>query len=208
MTPRPRSSRSQYPGGTLLQKYFKIRSWVPSPQMPYCKQSTGHTHTTHTTKTKTTQNSKTAKHSLLAGGFPRVLFPPLWCFPPRCAGAVSPLVVFPPAVCGGCASLRSSDPLVASLLSWVRRSSLRASGRWTWAGSSLADAGAPQLHALAPLQQRRWPAHRPAHVMVAPRSSRPAQRRADFPRQRNTTRTPRPPSPARQTRFRSGWPRS
>ena len=24
-----------YPGGTLLQKIFKIRSWVPSPQMPY-----------------------------------------------------------------------------------------------------------------------------------------------------------------------------
>ena len=24
-----------HPGGTLLQKYFKIRSWVPSPQMPY-----------------------------------------------------------------------------------------------------------------------------------------------------------------------------
>ena len=26
-----------YPGGTLLQKYSKIRSWVPSPQMPYFK---------------------------------------------------------------------------------------------------------------------------------------------------------------------------
>jgi len=36
--------------------------------------------------------------------------------------------------------------------------------RQTQAGSSLADAGAPQLHASAPLQQRRWPAHRPAHV--------------------------------------------
>ena len=23
-----------YPGGTPLQKSFKIRSWVPSPQMP------------------------------------------------------------------------------------------------------------------------------------------------------------------------------
>ena len=76
---------------------------------------------------------------------------------------VSPLVVFPPVVCGGCAPLRSSDPLVALLL-WVRHSSLRASGRQTWAGSSLANTGAPQLHALAPLQQRRWPARRPAHV--------------------------------------------
>jgi len=28
--------------------------------------------------------------ALLAGVFPRVLFPPLWCFPPRCAGAVPP----------------------------------------------------------------------------------------------------------------------
>ena len=126
--------------------------------------------------------------------------------------AVSPLVVFPPAVCGGCAPLRSSDALVA-LLSCVHLLSLRASARQTWAGSSLADAGAPQLHALAPLQQRRWPAHRPAHVMVAARSSRPAQaqRREDFPRQRNTTRTLRPtrtPSPARPTRFRSRWPRS
>jgi len=27
---------------------------------------------------------------VLAGGFPRVLFPPLWCFPLRCAGAVPP----------------------------------------------------------------------------------------------------------------------
>ena len=27
---------------------------------------------------------------VLAGGFPRVLFPPLWCSPPRCAGAVPP----------------------------------------------------------------------------------------------------------------------
>jgi len=27
--------KSNYPGGTLLQKSFKIRSWVPSPQMPY-----------------------------------------------------------------------------------------------------------------------------------------------------------------------------
>jgi len=43
-----------------FKKYFKIRSWVPSPQMPYFKQSTGHTHTTHTTKTKTTQ--ATLKH--------------------------------------------------------------------------------------------------------------------------------------------------
>jgi len=77
--------------------------------------------------------------------------------------AVSPFVVFPPAVCGGCAPLRSSDPRVA-LLSWVHRLSLRASARQTWAGSSLADAGAPQLHALAPLQQRHWPAHRPAHI--------------------------------------------
>ena len=81
----------------------------------------------------------------MAGGFPRV--------------------VFPPAVCGGCAPLRSFDPLVA-LLSWVHHSSLWASERQTWAGSSLADAGAPQLHALAPLQQRRWPAHRPAHVTL------------------------------------------
>ena len=29
---------------------------------------------------------------LLAGGFPRVLFPPLWCFPPECLGAVPPPV--------------------------------------------------------------------------------------------------------------------
>ena len=88
---------------------------------------------------------------MLAGGLPRVLGLRVnsWCVPP--------------AMCGGCAPLRSSDPLVA-LLSWVHRSSLWASGRQTWAGSSLADAGAPQLHALAPLQQRRWPARRPAHV--------------------------------------------
>jgi len=73
----------------------------------------------------------------------RVVFP-VWCFPP-CG-------VSPRGVRGLCAPLRSSDPLVA-LLSWVHRSSLRASGRQTWAGSSLADAGAPQLHALAaPLQ--------------------------------------------------------
>jgi len=29
---------------------------------------------------------------LLAGGFPHVLFPPLWCFPPRCFAAVPPPV--------------------------------------------------------------------------------------------------------------------
>jgi len=52
-----------HPASNNLLKSFKIRSWVPSPQMPYFKQSTGHTHTTHTTKTKTTQNSKTPKHS-------------------------------------------------------------------------------------------------------------------------------------------------
>jgi len=31
-----------------------------------------------------------AAGGVLAGEFPRVLFPPLWCFPPRCAGAVPP----------------------------------------------------------------------------------------------------------------------
>jgi len=29
---------------------------------------------------------------MLAGGFPRVLFPPLWCFPPGCLGAMPPPV--------------------------------------------------------------------------------------------------------------------
>jgi len=111
---------------------------------------------------------------VLAGGFPRVLFPPLWCFPPRCAGAVPPCGLLTPRV---------------ALLSWDHMAGLRASPRQTWAGSSLAAAGAPQLHASA-LQQRRRLAHRPAHVMVAARSSRPAQHRADFPRnKRNTTRT-------------------
>ena len=56
-----------YPGGTLLQKYFKIRSWVPSPQMPYFKQSTGHTHTTHTRQKQRRhgqqQNTKTLTHT-------------------------------------------------------------------------------------------------------------------------------------------------
>jgi len=96
---------------------------------------------------------------MLADGFPRVLFfpcgvlfPPLWCFPPRCAGAVPP--------CG------LSTPHVA-LLSWNHLAGLRlrASPRQTWAGSSLAAAGAPQLHASA-LQQRRRLAHRPAHVNI------------------------------------------
>ena len=50
-----------YPGGTLLQKSFKIRSWVPSPQMPYSKtehrshaqhtQHRNHHTTEHTNKT-------------------------------------------------------------------------------------------------------------------------------------------------------------
>jgi len=93
-----------------------------------------------------------AAEGVLAGGFPRVLFPPLWCFPPRCAGAVPPCGLLTPV----------------ALLSCVHLLSLRASACQTWAGSSLADAGAPQLHALAPLQQRRWPARRPAHVNPPP----------------------------------------
>ena len=101
----------------------------------------------------------TIGEDLLAGGFPRVLFspcgvlfPPLWCvFPPRCAGAVPP--------CG------LSTPRVA-LLSWDHLASFRASPRQTWAGSSLAAAGAPQLHASA-LQQRRRLTHRPANVKAA-----------------------------------------
>ena len=86
---------------------------------------------------------------VLAGGFPRVLFPPLWCFPPRCAGAVPPCGLLTPRV---------------ALLSWDHMAGLRASPRQTRAGSSLAAAGAPQLHASA-LQQRRRLAHRPAHVI-------------------------------------------
>jgi len=141
---------------------------------------------------------------------------PLWC-------AVSPLVVFPPAVCGGCAPLRSFDPFRSILhhgSNW-QLAGLRALLSQTWAGRQAADAGAPQQHALAPLRPRpprRWPTRRPAIIMVAPRSSQPAQRRADFQRQRNTTRTPRrprrrprltrTPSLARPTRFRSRWPRS
>jgi len=34
----------------------------------------------------------TIGQDLLAGGFPRVLFPPLWCFPPGCLGDVPPPV--------------------------------------------------------------------------------------------------------------------
>ena len=52
-----------HPASKNLLRLEAFRSWVPSPQMPYFKQSTGHTHTTHTTKTKTTQNSNTPKHS-------------------------------------------------------------------------------------------------------------------------------------------------
>jgi len=89
-----------------------------------------------------------AQSCLLAGGFPRVLFPPLWCFPPRCAGAVPPCDLLTPRI---------------ALLSWDHLAGLRASPRQTWAGSSLAAAGAPQLHASA-LQQIRRLAHRPAHV--------------------------------------------
>ena len=87
----------------------------------------------------------------MAGGFPRVLFPPLWCFPPRCAKAVPP--------CGLLTRL-------VALLSCVPLESLRASPCQTRAGSSLAAAGAPQLHASA-LQQRRRLAHRPANNINA-----------------------------------------
>jgi len=56
-----------YPGGTPLQKSFKIRSWVPSPQMPYFNK-TQVTCTTHTTqepphhRTTTPPNTRT-KHT-------------------------------------------------------------------------------------------------------------------------------------------------
>jgi len=40
-------TKKTYPGGTLLKKSSKIRSWVPSPQMPYCGGRT-HPSTTHT----------------------------------------------------------------------------------------------------------------------------------------------------------------
>jgi len=101
-----------------------------------------------------------SKGNMLAGGFPRVLFspcgrlfPPLWCVSPRGVRGLCP-----PAACG------LSTPRVAlALLSWDHLASFRASPRQTWAGSSPAAAGAPQLHASA-LQQRRRLTHRPANV--------------------------------------------
>ena len=115
---------------------------------------------------------------VLAGGFPRVLFPLLWCFPPRCAGAVPP--------CGLLTRL-------VALLSCVTSVSFRASACQARTGSSLAAAGAPQLHA-SPLQQRRRLAHRPAHnrrrldcrswavlyVRVSPNQSTPRTMRTNW----------------------------
>ena len=88
---------------------------------------------------------------------------PLWC-------AVSPLVVcFPPRCVGAVPPCGLSTPRVA-LLSWDHLASFRASPRQTWAGSSPAAAGAPQLHASA-LQQRRRLTHRPANVTPTPNKS-------------------------------------
>jgi len=39
--------------------------------------------------------SNTYRLCVLAGGFPAVVSPPLWCFPPRCLGAVPPPVFRP-----------------------------------------------------------------------------------------------------------------
>ena len=47
-----------YPGGTLLQKYFKIRSWGPSPQMPYFKTK----HRSHAQHTQH-RNHHTTEHT-------------------------------------------------------------------------------------------------------------------------------------------------
>jgi len=57
-----------YPGGTLLQKSFKIRSWVPSPQMPYffyffLTINRSHAHNTHDKNKNDTGNIKPPKHS-------------------------------------------------------------------------------------------------------------------------------------------------
>ena len=55
-----------YPGGTLLQKSFKIRSWVPSPQMPCCKTiNRSHAHNTHDKNKDDAeqQNTKTLTHT-------------------------------------------------------------------------------------------------------------------------------------------------
>jgi len=58
-------------------------SWQPTP----CSPTRSWAPSSVARRTSRTLSASTV---MLAGGFPRVLFPPLWCFPPRCAGAVPP----------------------------------------------------------------------------------------------------------------------
>jgi len=87
-----------------------------------------------------------ASTSLLAGGlpvccFPSVVFPPCGVWLGLCVGRVDPALAF---------------------IRWDHLLSPRASARPTRTGSSLAAAGAPQLHSPAPPQQTRRQARRPA----------------------------------------------
>ena len=84
----------------------------------------------------------------MAGGFPRVLFPPC---------GVSPLCGVWLGLCVG-----RVDPALAFIRWQLGVISPRASARQTRAGRCLATAGAPQLHSQAPPQQTRRQARRPA----------------------------------------------
>jgi len=54
--------------GTLHLKSFKIRCWEPSPQMPYFKQNTGHTHNTREPPHNRTHERNTRPNHLAAIG--------------------------------------------------------------------------------------------------------------------------------------------
>jgi len=102
-----------------------------------------------------------AAGGVLAGGFPRVLFspcgvlfPPLWCFPPRCAGAVPPCGLLTRSV-ASCIMGPTGRPsgVVEPDVGWQaggrrrRAAAARISTTPTETAETLADAQASHRHA-------------------------------------------------------------